>query len=33
LRALYMMTGEWFVIPISVDGKTVRSVDCYHYYA
>jgi hypothetical protein len=33
LRALYMMTGECFVIPISVDGKTVRSVDCYHYYA
>jgi hypothetical protein len=28
-----MMTGECFVIPISVDGKTVRSVDCYHYYA
>jgi hypothetical protein len=28
LRALYMMTGEWFIIPISVDGKTVRSVDC-----
>lgn len=30
LRALYMMTGEWFVIPISVDGKTVRSVDCLY---
>lgn len=28
LRALYMMTGDWFVIPISVEGKLVRSIDC-----
>lgn len=33
LRALYMMIGEWFVIPISVDDNTVRSVDCNDYHA
>jgi hypothetical protein len=30
LRALYVITGDWFVIPISVSSdKVVRSVDCY----
>lgn len=28
LRALYMMTGDWFVIPISVKGNMVRSIGC-----
>ena len=28
LRALYMMTGDWFVIPISVKGNMVRSIVC-----
>lgn len=28
LRALYIVTSEWFVIPISVDDKTVRSLTC-----
>ena len=30
LRWLSVILGKWFVIPVSVDGKTVRSVDCYN---
>ena len=31
LRCLSVIVGKWFVIPVSVDGKTVRSVHCYDF--